>query len=123
MRISDWSSDVCSSDLRSSPERLLSRRASASSGGRTCQGRSLSMSMLFLEGRTISVSGPFHGRASFRLARRGRVLGRIEEAWPVGWPNGRIDGAFAERHLPEPVFGRGDIMKIAVFSTKNQKGV
>src|SRR3546814_8327912 len=69
------------------------------------------MSMLILEGRTISVSGPFHGRASFRLARRGRVMGRIEAAWPVCWPNGRIDGAFAERNLPEPVFGRGDIMK------------
>src|SRR3546814_3544621 len=70
-----------STSSRSSPERLLSRRASASSGGRTCQGRSLSMSMLILEGRTISVSGPFHGRASFRLARRGRVMGRIEAAW------------------------------------------
>src|SRR3546814_12544321 len=34
-------------------------------------------------------------------------------------PNGRIDGAFAERNLPEPVFGRGDIMKVAVFSTKS----
>src|SRR3546814_5776586 len=46
-------------------------------------------------------------------------MGRIEAAWPVCWPNGRIDGAFAERNLPEPVFGRGDIMKVAVFSTKS----
>src|SRR3546814_13385473 len=76
------------------------------------------MSMLILEGRTISVSGPFHGRASFRLARRGRVMGSIEAAWPVCWPNGRIDGAFAERNLPRHVFGRGTNLKMAVFSNE-----
>src|SRR3546814_4031120 len=99
MRISDWSSDVCSSDLLRNSVAASSSSALAKAGSRPA--RSLTVS---LKSRVIVMSSPFRrclARLVFALEQSRSLDGRL--LTPLGAARKQDDQLLAVLHLIEPV--------------------
>src|SRR3546814_16931850 len=99
MRISDWSSDVCSSDLLRNSVAASSSSALAKAGSRPA--RSLTVS---LKSRVIVMSSPFRrclARLVFALEHSRSLDGRL--LTPLGAARKQDDQLLAVLHQIEPV--------------------